>query len=157
MKLESQITNTQYRRSRHIGNHSSLIDNQSKRRSTPVENVRQITPFYAKQTQFRKWKNEHNFRYDNQLQDFARWLRPKNKAKTKPKQTQLKPISKPIKANIEAQRKSRLFGNHSSLITNHLEGKPNCKQHTGRKKIFKTDNIKKNNYHIARHNLFAVT
>ena len=41
MKLKSQI----------INNQSSLIDNQLKRRSTPVENVRQITPFYAKQTQ----------------------------------------------------------------------------------------------------------
>ncbi len=53
MKLESQITN----------NHSSLIDieaqrksrplgNQSKRHSTPVENIRQITPYLKKQSQF---------------------------------------------------------------------------------------------------------
>jgi len=55
MKLESQITN----------NHSSLIDNQSKRRSTPVENVRQITPFYAKQTQFKP--NNQLSIIDNQL------------------------------------------------------------------------------------------
>ena len=41
MKLESQITN----------NHSSLIDNQSKRPSTTVEKALQITPFYAKQSQ----------------------------------------------------------------------------------------------------------
>ncbi len=33
----------------------------------------------------------------------------------------------------------------------------NFKQHPGRKKIFKPDNIKKNIYHIARHSLFAVT
>ncbi|MCP4611898.1 MAG: hypothetical protein GY845_24610 [Planctomycetes bacterium] len=46
MKLESQITN----------NHSSLIYNQSKRRSTPVENIRQITPYLKKQTQFQKCK-----------------------------------------------------------------------------------------------------
>jgi hypothetical protein len=65
MKLESQITS----------NHSSLIDNQSKRRSTPVENVRQITSFYAKQTQFYAF--------------FARKRRFHEK--TKPIQTQLKP------------------------------------------------------------------
>ena len=41
MKLEYQITNNQ----------SSLIDNHLKR-STTVENSLQITPFYAKQTQF---------------------------------------------------------------------------------------------------------
>jgi len=71
MKLESQITN----------NHSSLIDNQSKGRSTPVENVRQITPFYAKQTQFYAF--------------IARKRRFHEK--TNPIQTQFKPNSKPIK------------------------------------------------------------
>ena len=55
MKLESQITNIEaQRKSRLFGNQSSLIDNQSKRRSTTVENSLQITPFYAKQSQFTK-------------------------------------------------------------------------------------------------------
>ncbi len=85
MKLESQITN----------NHSSLIDNQSKRRSTPVENVRQITPFYAKQSQFWKWqKNINTFltmRYRN--------LNSLMGGKTNPIQTQLKPKQTQFKAN----------------------------------------------------------
>jgi len=88
MKLELQITNIgAQHKSRLLGNHSSLIDNQSKRRSTTVENVRQITPFYAKQTQFQKWqKNINTFvtmRYGN--------LDALMGAKTKPKQTQFKP------------------------------------------------------------------
>ncbi len=58
MKLESQITNIEaQRKSRLLGNHSSLIDNQSKRRSTTVENSLQITPFYAKQSQFQVGQN----------------------------------------------------------------------------------------------------
>jgi hypothetical protein len=103
------------------------------------------------------------------------WLFRQNKAnsnpikpKTNPIKAKTNPIQSQFKPNIEAQRKSRLFGNHSSLITieaqrksrplgNHLEGKPNFKQHTGRKKIFKPDNFKKNIYQIARYSLVAVT
>ncbi len=54
------------------------------KRSTTVENVRQITPFYAKQTQFCAF--------------FARKRRFHEK--TKPKQTQLKPIQTQFKANL---------------------------------------------------------
>jgi hypothetical protein len=85
MKLESKITNNQ----------SSLIDNQSKKRSTTVENSLQITPFYAKQSQFQKCKMNINtflaMRYEN--------LDTLMGAKTKPKQTQLKPIQTQFKAN----------------------------------------------------------
>ena len=76
MKLESQITN----------NHSSLIDNQSKRRSTPVENVRQITPFYAKQSQFQKCKKNINL----DIKGIYKYLYRSPGQKTKPKQTQFK-------------------------------------------------------------------
>jgi len=61
---------------------------------------------------------------------------PENADFTK-KQIQFNPIQSQFKPNIEAQRKSRLFGNQSSLITNHLD-------RTGQKKFFKTDNIKNN-------------
>jgi hypothetical protein len=78
--------------------------------STTVENVRQITPFYAKQTQFWKWQNEHKHRYNKHLHDFLLLTGAKkqtqfkaNKAKNKPNsnpiQTQTNPIqtqSKPI-------------------------------------------------------------
>jgi hypothetical protein len=72
MKLELQITNNQ----------SSLIDNQSKRHSTSVENIRQITPFYAKRTQFSPFFIE------------KRLFNPKTnpiQSQTNPKQTQFKP------------------------------------------------------------------
>jgi hypothetical protein len=160
MKLESQITNTQYRRSRHIGNHSSLIDNQSKRRSTPVENVRQITPLYAKQTQFRKWQNEHKHFHNNEICKFEHWLKPKqtqfkpNKAKNKANQSQF--VERP-KMNPFAWLRSLtivLIMLLADLTT--LKG-ANFKQHSGRKKIFKPDNIKNNIYQIARHSLVAVT
>ncbi len=78
MKLESQITN----------NHSSLIDNQSKRRSTTVENSLQINPFYAKQSQFQKYKMNINT-FDAMRYGILDTLMG---GKTKPKQTQLKPI-----------------------------------------------------------------
>ena len=78
MKLEPQITN----------NHSSLIDNQSKRRSTTVENSLQIHPFYAKQTQF------HAF--------FA--LKRRFHEKTKPIQTQFKPNLTQNKANLSQNK-----------------------------------------------------
>jgi hypothetical protein len=67
-------------------------------RSTIVENSLQITPFYAKQTQFQKWqKNINTFlamRYEN--------LGTLMGQKTKPKQTQLKPI-KPKTNPIQTQ------------------------------------------------------
>jgi hypothetical protein len=96
MKLESQITN----------NHSSLIDNQSKRRSTTVENVRQIHPFYAKQTQFEGGPNEHKHYCSNEIRNFRHFDGPKNKAKTNPIkansnpiQSQFKPKQTQFKAN----------------------------------------------------------
>jgi hypothetical protein len=91
MKLESQITNTQYRRSRHIGNHSSLIDNQSKRRSTPVKNVRQITPFYAKQTQFWKWQNEHKHLRNNDIRKNGQLVIQTKQSQFKPNKAKNKP------------------------------------------------------------------
>jgi hypothetical protein len=57
-------------------------------RSTTVENSLQINPFYAKQSQFQKWQKNINtyltMRYEN--------LGTLMGQKTKPKQTQLKPI-----------------------------------------------------------------
>ena len=101
MKLESQITNTQYRRSRHIGNHSSLIHNQSKRRSTPVENVRQITPFYAKQTQFQKCQNEHKHFHNNEICRFERLAGVQKQTQFKANKAKNKPNSNPIKAKTK--------------------------------------------------------
>jgi hypothetical protein len=82
----------------HFRHFSSLYTNL---RSTLVENIRQITPFYAKQTQFQKWQKNINtyltMRYEN--------LDTLMGQKTKPKQTQFKPIQtqfKPNKANNKA-------------------------------------------------------
>ena len=94
MKLESQITN----------NHSSLIDNQSKKRSTTVENSLQITPFYAKQTQFLKYQMNINtiITISYGISDTL------TGQKTKPKQTQLKPIQTQFKAKKQSQNKPNL-------------------------------------------------
>jgi hypothetical protein len=35
--------------------------------STPVENVRQINPFYAKQSQFQKCQNQHKHLLNNEI------------------------------------------------------------------------------------------
>ena len=63
--------------------------------STSVENSLQITPFYAKQTQFQKCRMNINtslaMRYEN--------LGTLMGVKTKPKQTQLKPIQTQFKPN----------------------------------------------------------
>jgi len=57
------------------------------KRSTTVENIRQITPFYAKQTQFQKCKMNINTTVTMNYVILSHWLRQKNKpnkAKTKP-------------------------------------------------------------------------
>ncbi len=84
----------------HFRHFSSLYTNFP---STTVENSLQINPFYAKQTQFQKWQNEHNFRYVKHLQDFVPLAQAKkqtqfkpNKAKNKPNLSQNKPNSNPI-------------------------------------------------------------
>ena len=87
MKLESQITN----------NHSSLIYNQSKRRSTPVENVRQIHPFYAKQSQCQVRQNQPKHFCNNEIRAIGHLVIQTNKAKNKANLTQNKPNSNPIK------------------------------------------------------------
>jgi hypothetical protein len=69
----------------HFRHFSSLLTNL---RSTPVENIRQINPFYAKQTQFWKWQKNIN----TYLTMRYRILGTLMGGKTKPIQTQLKPI-----------------------------------------------------------------
>jgi len=69
MKLESQITN----------NHSSLIDNQSKRPSTTVEIALQISPFMQNKPNFMRFSPEND-----------------DLTKNKPNLSQNKPNSKPI-------------------------------------------------------------
>jgi len=81
--------------------------------STTVENIRQINPFYAKQTQFQKCnKNINTFltmRYEN--------LGTLMGQKTKPKQTQLKPIQTQFKAN---KAKNKPNSNPNKANPNHL-------------------------------------
>jgi hypothetical protein len=62
--------------------------------STTVENPLQITPFYAKQTQFPKRQNEYNHRYSKRLQEFAPLLGPKNKPNSNPNKANFGPISR---------------------------------------------------------------
>ena len=71
--------------------------------STTVENVRQITPFYAKQTQFQKWQNQHKLFCNNEICKIRQLvIQTKqtqfkaNKAKNKPNLTQFKANSNPI-------------------------------------------------------------
>jgi hypothetical protein len=76
-------------------------------RSTPVENVRQITPFYAKQTQYYAF--------------FARKRRFYEK--TKPIQTQLKPIQS------QFNPKQTQFKPNFERITYSLTGKSELKKY----------------------------
>ena len=57
--------------------------------TTPVENVLQISPFYAKQTQFAGCSNEHK-------RIFNKALRDQPTPPTPQKQTQSDPISNPL-------------------------------------------------------------
>ena len=64
------------------------IGEKEPKRSTTVENIRQITPFYAKQTQFQKCKMmQAKF-----IQGFMKKFAASGYEKTNPIQTQLKPI-----------------------------------------------------------------
>ncbi|MBL7143171.1 MAG: hypothetical protein ISS76_02950 [Phycisphaerae bacterium] len=93
----------------HFRHFSSLLTNL---RSTFVENSLQISPFYAKQTQFQKWQNEHKHFYNNEIRKFRDLAGWKNKANSnpiqsqfKPKQTQLKPIQTQFKPNFKGKKK----------------------------------------------------
>ena len=72
-------------------NQSSLIDNQLEMPSTSVENVRQISLFYAKQTQSQVGQNKRKLSENNVLCKFGRLVIQTNKAKTNPIQSQFKP------------------------------------------------------------------
>ena len=85
----------------HFRHFSSLF---TKLPSTTVENSLQITPFYAKQSQFQKRQNEHNFRHDKILRDFMPLTGPKNKPNSKPIQTQFNPKQSQLKP-IQTQNK----------------------------------------------------
>jgi hypothetical protein len=63
--------------------------------STPVENVRQITPFYAKQSQFYAFFARKR-RFHEKTNPIQTQLKP-IQSQFNPKQTQFKPISKPNK------------------------------------------------------------
>ena len=83
-------------------------------RSTPVENVRQISPFYAKQSQSQVCQNQHKHFCNNEIHKYGQLViqtkqsqfKPNkaknkpNKAKNKPNLSQYKANSNPIKANF---------------------------------------------------------
>ncbi|MCP4607659.1 MAG: hypothetical protein GY845_02935 [Planctomycetes bacterium] len=121
--------------------------------STTVENIRQITPYLKKQTQFQKCQ----MMQAQYIQGIMRNIAASGHEKTNPIQTQFNPTCRCValseagfKPNIEVQRKSRLFGNQSSLFTNHLD-------RSGQKNSLKRIITKKILYHIARQSLLAVT
>ena len=130
----------------HFRRFSSLFTNL---RSTPVENVRQITPFYAKQSQSQVGQNQPKLLYDKYICNLGHLVIQTNKANSNPIQTQLKPIqtqlkpiqtqNKPNSKPIQSQFKPN---NQSSLITNHLEGKANF--------IFLLSQNQKNEHYIPR-------
>jgi hypothetical protein len=74
------------------------------RPSTTVENVRQISPFYAKQSQCQVGQNQHKYFYNNEIRKIGQLvIQTKqtqfkaNKANFKPNLTQNKPNKNPIK------------------------------------------------------------
>ena len=87
----------------HFRHFSSLLTNL---RSTPVENVRQITPFYAKQSQSQARQKQPKHFCNNEIRENGHLvIQTKqtqfkaNKAKNKPNLTQFKANSNPSKAN----------------------------------------------------------
>ena len=66
--------------------------------STIVENSLQITPFYAKQTQFQKWQNEHKRFRNNELRNFKPLAQAKKQTQFKANKAKNKANSNPIKA-----------------------------------------------------------
>jgi len=102
MKLEYQITN-----------------NQSKRRSTPVENVRQITPFYAKQSQFCAFFARKR-RFHQKTKPIQTQLKP-IQSQFNPKQTQFKPIQTQFKPNFTV-RQGRSAWPYPAYVIKRLTG-----------------------------------
>ena len=70
-----------FRHFRHLRNFSSLFTNL---RSTPVENVRQITPFYAKQSQSQVGQNQPKLLYDKYICNLGHLVIQTNKANSNP-------------------------------------------------------------------------
>ena len=98
--LDLEFMSINYPTLAHIRHFSSLFTNL---RSTTVDNSLQITPFYAKQTQFQKWKMNINtfitMRYTKKGQLIIQTKQSQfkaNKAKNKPNLTQFKANSNPI-------------------------------------------------------------
>ncbi|MBW7989568.1 MAG: hypothetical protein FVQ84_06065 [Planctomycetes bacterium] len=85
----------------HFRHFSSLFTNFP---STNVENSLQITPFYAKQTQFQKESNERNLYDNNEICKYGHLVIQKKQTQFKANKAKNKPNSKPNKANwSEAQ------------------------------------------------------
>jgi fructose-specific phosphotransferase system IIA component len=76
-------------------------------RSTPVENVRQINPFYAKQTQFCAFFTGKR-RFHQKTNPIQTQFKA-NKANNKPNLSQNKANSNPIKANLSKGQKDANF------------------------------------------------
>ncbi len=98
----------------HFRHFSSLFTNLP---STSVENVLQISSFYAKQTQFTKCPNKLNLFNNNELYNFCQSDKSQKQTQSNPIQSQYKPNSNPIMAK-QSQYKAKTNPN-----------KPNFKGH----------------------------
>jgi hypothetical protein len=105
------LTLAHFRHFRHPG---SLLTNSP---STTVENVRQISPFYAKQSQFQKESNERKLRDNNEICKFERLAGVQkqtqfkaNKAKNKPNSNPNKPNLKPVLPILSLSKETQLKG-----------------------------------------------
>ncbi|MCP4609150.1 MAG: hypothetical protein GY845_10605 [Planctomycetes bacterium] len=90
----------------HFRHFSSLYTNL---RSTPVENIRQITPYLKKQTQFQKCK----IMQAQYIQGIMKNIAASGHKKTNPIQTQFKPKTKPIQTQFR-KKIDRLDNNLNS-------------------------------------------
>jgi hypothetical protein len=77
----------------HFRHLSSLFTNL---RSTPVENVRQISPFYAKQSQSQVRQIHHKLFYSNEIRVNGQLVKSDKQSQNKPNLSQNKPNSNPI-------------------------------------------------------------
>jgi hypothetical protein len=93
--------------------------------STPVENVRQITPFYAKQSQFyaffaRKRRfHEKTNPIQTQLKPIQSQFKP-NKAKNKPNQTQLLQRPKMLEFTQSLSPRAAYLNRNSGMLAHFL-------------------------------------
>jgi hypothetical protein len=89
--------------------------------STIVENVRQISPFYDKQTQFTKCPNERKLIYNNELHNYYQSDKSQKQTQYKPNQSQFWPNIKGVQCKTNP-----IQSQTNPILPTTPEGKNRC-------------------------------